>query len=177
MECNEPKGVRKVTWKSYRKKHLRLALERCGLLQPGRRLSFACLAAKVEYHVGPCDRLNGRKFVAANEIQLASEAKRARHEAESDVEDSDSEREWERAREAIRLERLNPEEHRAKYAAYQKWWRDTFSVSRDDTQDYLTGLKTPESVCRRGTRADWLRFCRDPESYQRCRCRSCLDLF
>ena len=176
MESNVPVGERKVTWKSYRKKHLRLALERCGVLQPGRRLSFAHLVAKVEHYVGPHGMLNARGFVAANELKLASETKRARHEAESDVEDSDSEREWEKTREAIRLERLNPEEHRARYAAYQKWWRD-ISVSRDDTQDYLTGLKTPESECRRGTREDWLRFCRDPESYQRCRCRSCLDLF
>ena len=114
--------------------------------------------------------------MAANEIQLASEAKRARHEAESDVEDSDSERDREKEREEKRLEWLKWEkEHRVKYVPYQQWVK--MISTRDDTQDYLTGLKTPESVCRRGTRADWLRFCRDPESYQRCRCRSCLDLF
>ena len=176
MERNEPEGVRKVTWKIYRKKHLRLALERCGLLQPGRRLSFARLAAKVEYHEGPHDLLNARKFVAANELQLACEAKRAKHELESDVDDSDEERDWEKKQEEKRLERLNVEENRAKYVSFQKWLR-SISVSRDVTRDYRLGLKAPESKCLRGTREDWLRFCRDPESYRRCCCRSCLDLF
>ena len=177
MERNEPEGVRKVTWKSYRKKHLRLALERCGLLQPGRRLSFARLAAKVEYHVGPHGLLNARKFVAANELELASEARRAKHESEADADDSDEERDREKEREKERLERLKwIEEQGVKFVPYQQWWK-SISASRDDTRDYRSGLKTPESRCRRDDREYWLSFCRDPENFQRCRCRSCLDFF
>ena len=176
MESNVPVGERKVTWKSYQKRHMRQALERCGLLQPGRQLSFARLAAKVEYHVGPCDMLNGRMFIAANEMKLASDAKRAKREVESDVDDSDEERDWKKKQEEERPIILRVEENRAKYDSFQKWMR-SIAVSQDVTRDYRLGLKAPESKCRRDTREDWLRFCRDPESYRRCCCRSCLDLF
>ena len=40
MEHDEPKSGQEITWKSYKKKHLRLALEQTGLLQPGHRLSY-----------------------------------------------------------------------------------------------------------------------------------------